>query len=333
MIKSDRIKSTLEYILKNQDRNFFCVESPERKCNNIGIPNARVVFGNLTYGGSRGGIYGIYNCSFGELIPESTVQMFQLYTIKNIPEHKQHRLKKATAKLDYSSGILTVSDGETNAFITGLTYPQNEYVIYQALQALSEDGVNLIFWEIEELNIPEDQAQVIYASNDQTRVICPDAILDRGNIVYLSMIAHKTAIDSARATIYQGKKTLRVGMTYGVPFGKYSFVITPLPEFSIHHAVMVSNSALPGKWDPEQKTIYAIAKTKEELKKVFHKRLQECLSIPVLDEWDIMQNCLERDMAREVHTDCGPMLCIAIDLEADWTEFFTDLIQEGVIKI
>ncbi|HWQ83521.1 MAG TPA: hypothetical protein VN363_03080 [Anaerolineales bacterium] len=119
---------------------------------------------------------------------------------------------------------------------------------------------------------------------------------EAGNLVYLGMVGHKTVLESIRATVQarQRKKLFLQGRPiYPLPT-HYCQTWQHLPDYGAHHAALIADPALPGKWQPGEEVIYLLVLEGEfpdellpetQVRRVLTPRLSETLPIPILDGW------------------------------------------------
>jgi len=168
---------------------------------------------------------------------------------------------------------------------------------------------------------------------------------DDRNLIYLSAVGHKTAMEAIRASLLgrhrKGKLTLGGGRYQQTLNGldRYEQVWSPIPDFQAHHAVFLARQAL--KPEPTDDVTYLVVfdgdgeELETEAKRLLAKRLHEALPIPVLEEWaDALWNAADdRGWITAVRAAGDCRGCWQVSLMTDWAELVESLITQGEIEI
>jgi len=166
---------------------------------------------------------------------------------------------------------------------------------------------------------------------------------DDRNLIYLSAVGHKTALEAIRASLLgrhrQGKLTLGGGryQTRLNGLERYEQVWAPLPDFQAHHVIFLARQAF--KPEPADAVTYLVAfdgdAPEEQARRLLTKRLHAALPIPVLDEWAeaLWNAAAERDWITAVRAAGDCRGCWQVSLMTDWAALVESLITQGEIEI
>jgi hypothetical protein len=170
---------------------------------------------------------------------------------------------------------------------------------------------------------------------------------DAGNLIYQGMVGYKTVLESIRATdqARQYKKLFLQGRpVYPLPT-YYCQAQQHLPDYGAYHATLTADTALLGKWQPGEDTIYLLvfeggqlygSTTEIQAQSILTSRLSETLPIPILNEWhgDLWNAAqLENFIVElEIGGDCQEGYQVQVT-ETVWKEVITRLIKEHKIRI
>jgi hypothetical protein len=165
------------------------------------------------------------------------------------------------------------------------------------------------------------------------------------NLVYLSAVGHKTALEAIRASLVgrHRKGKLRLSATgYGYSrlngLDRYEQVWAELPDFAAHHVAFLARQAL--KPEPTDGVTYLPVFGDDELleaqaARLLARRLHEALPIPILGEWAdaLWAAAQEREWVTRGDAGGDCRACWRVSLRADWAELVEDLLAQGAIEI
>ena len=262
-------------------------------------------------------------------------------------------LTLAEAILDIQDRRIIIQGGETNVTFTGV---QPWKGLYEVLRELNEelDRVNagIVVWKI----IPKEDGKanpgdrlfseaVPELRNGQALAHVTGYSYDGDhNLAYIGLVGYKTSLESLRITLMCAKPLQMtqdgVGDVSLIPTDKYEQAWQAMPEYTSHHVGFVSRLALPGKWEPEDLSIYLLVfrgtpDPGKEMIQLFIERIKEALEVPILDEWATIlwkhaRNC---KLVQDLVTGGDCILGARIDLQADWQELLTELLAQEDISL
>lgn len=170
---------------------------------------------------------------------------------------------------------------------------------------------------------------------------------EAGNLIYLSMVGHKTVLWAIRATIQarQLKKLFLQGRPVYPLASHYCQTWQHLSDYRAYHATLIDDAALPGKWQAGEEVVYLLV-CEGELpdgsapetwtRHLLTSRLSETLSIPILNEWE--EHLWEIGQIEKLilglvtDGDCQVGYTVQLD-ENGWKEVVIRLLKEHKISI
>ncbi len=286
-----------------------------------------------------------YGC--GELLPFTGAKL-----PKDLQEAKQWSLGEAA--LDYSTRTVTIRSGElvitfpsVNLAMAGWTMlneinaalvAQNAGVMAWKIYGLvSDPGIRHLYPDGAIPSVRNDHAQAVVTGYARTEARWNAAL------VYIGAVAHKTAIESLHATLLQWKPLSLDGNPV-MPEGHFRLEVAPLTDFSLFHAALVCDAALPGKWAPQDERAYALvfkqpgqdeADVEALLEKAVMTRLREVLPHPVREEWahPLFIQGTEKGLIDRLDTGGDCLAGVRIHLDKDWTAALQDLLVESILTV
>lgn len=170
-----------------------------------------------------------------------------------------------------------------------------------------------------------------YVRNNHVGVPAVGYALDGGTLIYLSAVAHKTALKAIWATA-AGGNVLDCGNEVAAGQPPYRQLWKELPDYSAHHLVMVAESALKPK---EGKPFYVLAFNGDNAERLFAHRLNLALATPVLPEWgDYLLRTARQEgwlVVLETFGDC--LSGWRVDPTAPWNAAITVGLRTGDIQL
>ena len=157
-------------------------------------------------------------------------------------------------------------------------------------------------------------------------------------LAYVGCVAHKTALESLRATLLQGKKvSLNHGRRsfLGTMNRKVIHLSQPMPHFASYHAAYFARETIPGKWQSGDAVGYVLSLDETPIASLVGSRLMEVLTIPLLADWsdDLYTAAVEAGY-------CVPLVCfgdcqagVRLNLEADWQALVQSLFVDCCISL
>ena len=262
--------------------------------------------------------------------------------------------KVCEAILDYSTRTVTIKEGETV-----ITFPSVDVgldgrkLLVEINAALLEQNAGILIWKISG-TISNPDVQHLYPNGDVPRVRNEHAQADvtgyattnsnwNATLVYVGVVAHKTAIESLHATLLQ-RKSLSLDGYPAEPDSHFRLEVTPMPDFNLFHGALISDAALPNHWIPQDEKAYALVfkqpGLKEEklealLESAVMVRLREVLPHAVKDEWDreLFARALQKGLIDRLRTDGDCLAGVRIHLDKDWTSTLNELLAENTITL
>ena len=259
----------------------------------------------------------------------------------------------AEAILDIQERRIIIQCGETNVTFTGV---QPWKGLYEVLRELNEelDRVNagIVVWKI----IPKENDKVkpgdrLYPEavpklrNGQALAHVTGYAYDSDhNLAYIGLVGYKTSLESLRITLMCGKPLQMtqdgVGDVSLISTDKYEQAWQAMPEYTSHHVGFVSRLALPGKWEPEDLSVYLLVfrgtpDPEDVLIRLFIERIKEALEVPILDEWatTLWKQACNHKLVQNLITGGDCILGAKIDLQANWQELLTELLAQEDISL
>lgn len=170
---------------------------------------------------------------------------------------------------------------------------------------------------------------------------------EAGNLIYLGMVGHKTVLDSMRATVQsrQRKKLFLQNRPVALLPSHYSQAWQSLPDYGAHHAALIADPALPGKWLTGEELIYLLVFEDQRLDESTPEsqacehlvpRLAEALPIPLLAEWAgaLWKAGLHGELIGELVTggDCLAGYWVQVS-ETNWVNILRPMLEKRQIVI
>jgi hypothetical protein len=210
-------------------------------------------------------------------------------------------IQPVSAVIDRSRRLATVKAGDQEMVFTDVPVGESFYnLLYQVNAAIAKSHQPFVVWRLEWVageagRLWPDRVPQIKNENGSAYVT-GYAHDEAGNLVYLGMVGHKTVLDSIRATVQarQRKKLFLQGKPVYPLKGHYCQAWQHLPDYGAYHAVLIADSALPGKWQTEEDVAFILVLEEDVSQgntpemfasKMLPNRLSEALPIPVLHEW------------------------------------------------
>jgi hypothetical protein len=281
------------------------------------------------------GVYGVYQYTpnTGHKVP------------KIIEEYRLPEIAEAT--IEVASRRAFVRYGETTVTFPGVDVTARlDDIMDEINKELARLEMGIWVWKAELVPDPDPDSKpfpngMMYAKNGQVSVPVTGYAYDQAkNLVYLGVVGYKTSLESLRATLVQRKSiALSIDGDIMTPCGTYTQVWQPLPEYSSHHSVWMTNQALPGKWTPEDTVIYLLAFRGEdpavEIKRQFAARLNEALEVPIIPEWtDALWEAGKITRFIQKLTVGGDCIAgVSVQVAADWNHLVETLLESGKIVV
>ena len=259
----------------------------------------------------------------------------------------------AEAILDVQDRRINIQCGEASVTLTGV---QPWKGLHEVLRELNEElarvNTGIVVWKI----IPKENGKAkpgdrLYPEavprlrNGQALAHVTGYAYDNDhNLAYIGLVGYKTSLESLRVTLMSGKPLQMtqdgVGDISLIPTDKYEQAWQAMPEYTSHHVGFVSRLALPGKWEPEDLSIYLLVyrgtpDPEDKLIRLFIERIKEALEVPILDEWasTLWRQARNRKFVQDLVTGGDCILGAKIDLQANWQELLTELLAQEDISL
>jgi len=299
-------------------------------------------------------------CDFGEikalpgaphgvavLVPHEGAAVPQL-----LMDEKQWKVCEAV--LDYSTRTVIIKDGETVVtFPTVDAGGEARKLLVEINHALLDQNAGILIWKIAGV-ISNPDIQHIYPNGDVPRVRNEHAQADvtgyattnsnwNATLVYVGVVAHKTAIESLHATLLQ-RKSLSLDGYPAEPDSHFRLEVSPLPDFNLFHGALISDAALPDHWNPQDEKAYALVfkrpgLNEDDLTPLLESavmvRLREALPHAVKDEWahELFTRALQKGLIDRLRTDGDCLAGVRIHLDKDWTSTLNDMLAEYILTV
>jgi len=309
--------------------------------------------------GLRRGSYPFdYECEWGRFKYEYELSAY-LFTPHNgqvPPGWERYDLETpiqpVTAVIDRARRVATVKTKDREIVLRDVPVGESPYNLLQQVNAaLAQSCQPFVAWRLESVSSEVDRLWpdgVPQMRNEHgSAYVTGYAHDDAGNLVYLGMVGHKTVLESIRATIQarQRRKLFLQGRpVYPLPT-HYCQTWQHLPDFNAHHATLIADPALPGKWQPGDDVIFLLvfecevdngSLPEDWAERMLTMRLSETLPIPVLDGWDEAlweagqtENLI---VGLETGGDCQEGYLVQLP-ETLWKEVITRLLKDSKIRI
>ena len=259
----------------------------------------------------------------------------------------------AEAILNVQDRRINIQCGETSVTFTGV---QPWKGLYEVLRELNEEleriNAGIVVWKI----IPKENGKAkpgdrLYPEavpklrNGQALAHVTGYAYDSDhNLAYIGLVGYKTSLESLRVTLMLGKPLQMTQDGLGdvslIPTEKYEQTWQAMPEYTSHHVGFVSRLALPGKWEPEDFSVYLLVfrgkpDPEDEMIRLFIERIKEALEVPILDEWasTLWRQARNHEVVQDLVTGGDCILGAKIDLQADWQGLLTELLAQEDISL
>jgi len=262
-------------------------------------------------------------------------------------------LTLAEANLDVQDRRINIQCGEASVTFTGVQpWKGLHEVLREVNEELARINAGIVIWKI----IPKDNGKA-----KPGNLLFPEAIPKLRNgqamahvtgyaydsdhfLAYIGLVGYKTSLESLRVTLMCGKPLQMTQDSVGdvslTPTDKYEQAWQAMPEYTSHHVGFVSRLSLPGKWEPEDLSVYLLVfrgtpDPGKEIIRLFIERIKEALEVPILDEWAtiIWKHARNRKLVQDLVTGGDCILGARIDLQADWQELLTELLAQKDISL
>lgn len=252
--------------------------------------------------------------------------------------------KKVEVDVDLSekTGSVSIGGEESLVFRSVETWLENDALLESFNQHLVSQGY--LAWELSFTNeIPADDfwsEGLAILANEHTLAHCTGYAYDAelAFLAYAGCVGHKTALESLRATLLQGKKlALNHGRRsfLGTMNRKVIHLSQPMSNYASYHACFFARESIPGKWQSADASTYVLSFDTTSISSLVGARLMEVLTIPLLEGWSssIYDAALEAGAIVPLicFGDCRAAVCL--DLQADWQALVTSLLVEGSISL
>jgi len=253
--------------------------------------------------------------------------------------------------------VISDDDGQEIALLADApVWLRNYQLLSHVQQTLVSSRIPAVAWRIERQELEAGQRAPLWddgrsplVRNEHAAVNLAGYAFDQDhNLVYLSAVGHKTALEAIRASLLgrqrQGK--LQFGASAGHTrlngLDRYEQVWTPLADFAAHHVVFLARQALQP--EPADSVTYLLvfdsADSGDELLAtqaagLLAGRLHAALPIPILGEWAdaLWQAALERKWIERINAGGDCRACWSVSLMTDWSALVDDLLVKGDIEI
>lgn len=260
-------------------------------------------------------------------------------------------LNLGDAVIRSSDRTATILVGDTKITFTGVQAWETGYNLLRQLnEELGRVNAGVVIWKVSWAKEAMLETKRLFPGsvptlrNGQTLVHATGYAYDEDrNLVYIGAVGYKTSLESIRATLLTNKLltlTQDDHDVYLTPLDKYEQVWQAMPDYTSHHAGMISRPALPGKWEPEDPNAYLLvflnaAEPKREMLRLFIERLKEALAIPILDDWAVplWKQAMESGYIRDLSTGGDCVRGFRLALQADWRELVTQMLQAGQLAL
>ncbi|MGD9100448.1 MAG: hypothetical protein PVF45_08205 [Anaerolineae bacterium] len=236
-------------------------------------------------------------------------------------------------------------------------------LLNQVREMLVQARVSAVVWRLAWREPADDERPPLWADgrsplvrNDHAAVNVAGYAYDGDdNLVYLSAVGHKTALEAIRASLVgrHRKGKLQLSATgYGYArlngLDRYEQVWAALPDFAAHHVAFLARQAL--KPEPTDGVTYLPVFANDgsgndngsddelleaQAARRLARRLHEALPIPVLGEWAdaLWEAAQDRLWLSRGYAGGDCCACWRVSLRADWAELVEDLLSQGAIEI
>jgi hypothetical protein len=291
-----------------------------------------VVLGYADYDSDAGAH--VFLPSIGAVLPSPLVN----YQVAQLGEVVLDEASK-TATILRGEELITLSDVEI--------WHENHSLLTEINLALSKANENIMVWKLRRIPDTSGKPKLyagrtpIVSNNQVSLAVSGFAVNDRGSLAYMGVIGHKTAVNSVWATLMQSKPLTIFGAglentTLNTESSRYLRALSPMPDYDSHHCAFISNVAVPGKWMPEDESLFLLHFINgENIERQLVKRLNESLAIPVLPEWGdcLMKTGALKGYIKSLKTGGDCLDGVSIDVQADWNQLVEDLILADVLAL
>ncbi len=246
--------------------------------------------------------------------------------------------------------VISDADGQEIALLADVPVWEPGYAILSLVQkTLVSSRISAVAWRVEWQEVQDGVPRPLWSGkaplvrNKHAAVNLAGYAFDRDhNLVYLSAVGHKTALEAIRASLlgrHRKGKLILNGHTRINGLDRYEQVWTPLADFSAHHVVFVARQALHPEALDDSTYLLVFGDDDELLtpqaQQLLAQRLHAALPIPVLAEWAeaLWKAALEREWIERVFANGDCRACWRVLLMTDWAELVEDLLTQGSIEI
>ncbi len=261
----------------------------------------------------------------------------------------------AEAVLDQHNRSLRIEVEATQTELTFTTVNINQSA-HELLREVNRELVRaragVYLWKITPQEGTPSSARHLYPdgyipvlSNAHTRAdVTGYALLEdlpyQHTLIYVGLAAHKTSVESLWASLIRGRGSCSLRGTAAIPDGEVRMCSQPLPDFGVIHAGIICRKALPGQWEAQDETAYALVfeagqELEVALSRLALKRLQEALPFPILDEWStvLWEHGLEAGYIQRLVCAGDCRGGARIDLARPWQELVQNLLEQEVVRV
>ncbi len=259
----------------------------------------------------------------------------------------------ASAKLDLNARTVTIQVEDTAITFTAINVNLKPHeLLRETNRGLVRARAGVYAWRIEPVESEADTVQHLYPdgqvpvlSNAHTRADVTGYALLEGTphqhtLVYVGLAAHKTSLESLWASLVRGRGGCSMRGVSVLADGEIKMLAHPLPDFGVMHAGIICRKALPGGWEAQDDSAYALVfdtgvPVEAALQMVTLKRLQETLPFPIPDEWSkrLWEHGLDAGYIQRLETSGDCRGGVRIDLGKPWQDLVQNLLEQEVLKV
>ncbi len=257
------------------------------------------------------------------------------------------------AVLDYSTRTVAIRDGETVITFPSVNVGEVEWKLLQEINvALIAQNAGVLVWKLSGV-ASNPEIQHIYSDGKVPMIRNEHAQgtvtgyartneMYNSVLVYAGVVAHKTALESLHATLLQ-KKSLSLDGSPVVSDSHFRMEAVQMPDFSMYHAALICDAAIPGKWLPQDESAYALVfkqpgqeeNAESLLEAAVLNRLREVLPHAVKDEWahELFTRAKQNGFIERLWTSGDCFAGARIHLEKDWTAVLGDMLAQAILVV
>ena len=258
-----------------------------------------------------------------------------------------------STNLDLNARTVTIQVEDTAITFTAINVNLKPHELLREINnGLVRARAGVYVWRIEPVESETDTVQHLYPdgqvpvlSNAHTRAdVTGYALLEetpyQHTLVYVGLVAHKTSLESLWATLVRRRGGCSMRGVSVLSDGEIKMLAHPLPDFRIMHAGIICRKALPGGWEAQDDSAYALVfetdlPVEDALQKVTLKRLQETLPFPIPDDWGerLWEHGLDVGYIQRLETGGDCRSGVRIDLGKPWQDLVQNLLEQEVLKV